>query len=31
MELYAIRVDDPALQAEAHSKLCELGASTDCD
>ena len=31
MELYAIRVDDPALEDEAHSKLCELGATTDCD
>jgi hypothetical protein len=30
MELYAVRVDDPALQAEAHAKLCELGAATDC-
>ncbi len=30
MELYAIRADDAALEAEAHSKLCELGATTDC-
>jgi Tfp pilus assembly protein PilF len=30
MELYAIRVDDPALQAEAHAKLCALGAETNC-
>jgi hypothetical protein len=30
MELYAIRIDDPALRAEAHTKLCELGAETDC-
>ncbi|MGH9132913.1 MAG: hypothetical protein ACRDZZ_03190, partial [Ilumatobacteraceae bacterium] len=30
MELYANRADDPALQAQAHSKLCELGATTDC-
>jgi hypothetical protein len=31
MEFYATRADDPALQAEAHSRLCELGAETDCD
>jgi O-antigen ligase len=31
MELYAIRADDPELQAQAHSKLCDLGASTECD
>jgi hypothetical protein len=30
MELYAIRIDDPALRAEARAKLCELGAETDC-
>jgi hypothetical protein len=30
MELYAIRADDPALQAEAHAKLCALGAAEDC-
>jgi O-antigen ligase len=31
MEFYATRADDPALQAEAHSRLCQLGAETDCD
>jgi hypothetical protein len=31
MELYAGRVDDPALQAEAHAKLCALAATNDCD
>ena len=31
MELYAIRADDPALQAEARSKLCQLGIESDCD
>ena len=30
MELYAIRAGDPALEAQAHAKLCELGADTDC-
>jgi O-antigen ligase len=31
MELYAVRADDPALQADAHARLCELGAANDCD
>jgi O-antigen ligase len=31
MELYASRADDPALEAQAHAKLCELGAESDCD
>ena len=31
MELYAFRVEDPVLQAQAHSKLCQLGAATECN
>ena len=31
MELYAIRVGDPTLEAEAHSNVCELDVTADCD
>ena len=31
MELYAVRTGDTALEAQAHSKLCELDATTECE